>query len=143
MLIHGDVSPKNIFFGPEGPVILDAECAWYGDPAFDISFCLNHLLLKSAYLPQFFDAYMDCFKALSHQYFSEVTWESVDEIEYRTATLLPALLLARIDGKSPVEYLTQKPQRKSVRKVAKLLLQRPVSRLSHFLQTWKMEIVAK
>ena len=45
-LVHGDFSPKNILIGPAGPVILDAECAWYGDPAFDLAFCLNHLLLK-------------------------------------------------------------------------------------------------
>ena len=45
-LVHGDVSPKNILAGPRGPVFLDAECAWYGDPAFDLAFCLNHLLLK-------------------------------------------------------------------------------------------------
>src|SRR5665213_1192937 len=46
-LVHGDISPKNILIGPSGPVFLDAECAWYGDPAFDVAFCLNHLLLKS------------------------------------------------------------------------------------------------
>jgi len=45
-LVHGDVSPKNILVGPEGPVFLDAECAWYGDPAFDLALCLTHLLLK-------------------------------------------------------------------------------------------------
>ena len=47
-LVHGDVSPKNILIGPDGPVFLDAECAWFGDPAFDLAFCLNHLLLKGA-----------------------------------------------------------------------------------------------
>ena len=47
-LVHGDVSPKNILHGPHGPVFLDAECAWFGDPAFDLAFCLNHLLLKGA-----------------------------------------------------------------------------------------------
>jgi len=45
-LVHGDVSPKNILVGPKGPIFLDAECAWYGEPAFDLAFCLNHLLLK-------------------------------------------------------------------------------------------------
>src|SRR5580658_8244390 len=46
-LVHGDISPKNILQGPGGgPVFLDAECAWFGDPAFDLAFCLNHLLLK-------------------------------------------------------------------------------------------------
>ncbi len=38
-LVHGDVSPKNILIGRRGPVFLDAECAWYGDPAFDLAFC--------------------------------------------------------------------------------------------------------
>ena len=51
-LVHGDVSPKNILVGPHGPVFLDAECAWYGDPAFDLAFCLNHLLLKCAWRPE-------------------------------------------------------------------------------------------
>ena len=34
-----------------GPVFLDAECAWFGDPAFDLAFCLNHLLLKTLWVP--------------------------------------------------------------------------------------------
>ena len=50
-LVHGDVSPKNILVGPRGPIFLDAECAWYGDPAFDLAFCLNHLLLKCLWTP--------------------------------------------------------------------------------------------
>ena len=36
---------------PDGPVFLDAECAWWGDPAFDLAFCLNHLLLKCLWTP--------------------------------------------------------------------------------------------
>ncbi|HEV7574944.1 MAG TPA: aminoglycoside phosphotransferase family protein, partial [Caldimonas sp.] len=50
-LVHGDVSPKNIVVGRDGPVLLDAECAWWGDPAFDLAFCLNHLLLKCLWTP--------------------------------------------------------------------------------------------
>ena len=50
-LVHGDVSPKNILVSPHGPVFLDAECAWYGDPAFDLAFCVNHLLLKCLWVP--------------------------------------------------------------------------------------------
>ncbi|MFZ3242836.1 MAG: phosphotransferase, partial [Pseudolabrys sp.] len=37
-LVHGDVSPKNILVGPDGPVFIDSECAWYGEPAFDLAF---------------------------------------------------------------------------------------------------------
>src|SRR3546814_3049456 len=46
-LVHGDVSPKNILVAADGPVFLDAECAVYGDPAFDLAFCTTHLLLKA------------------------------------------------------------------------------------------------
>ena len=35
-----------------------------------------------------------------------MTWEPRADLEARAAHLLPGLLLARIDGKSPVEYIT-------------------------------------
>ena len=102
VLIHGDVSPKNILVGRDGPVLLDAECAWYGDPAFDLAFCLTHLLLKPLWRPQWRDAYLECFDALVRAYLDAVDWEPVQSLELRAAQLLPAILLARIDGKSPV-----------------------------------------
>jgi len=117
-LVHGDVSPKNILVSPQGPVFLDAECAWYGDPAFDLAFCLNHLVLKSFWVPQ--PRLQDCFESLRDSYLSRVTWES--GIEERVATLLPALLLARVDGKSPVEYLDD-AQCDSVRELARKMFQ--------------------
>ena len=103
--MHGDVSPKNILVGPRGPVFLDAECAWYGDPAFDLAFCLNHLLLKCSVVPQAKAGFLRCFDALSDAYLDGDRFEGV---EARAASLLPALLLARVDGKSPVEYLTER-----------------------------------
>ena len=48
--------------GPDGPVILDAECAWYGDPAFDLAFVLNHLLLKGVWRPAWRDRYLDALR---------------------------------------------------------------------------------
>ncbi len=106
-LMQGDISPKNILIGPDGPVFLDAETACYGDPAFDLAFCLNHVLLKGVWHPEYRDRYLDSFAALSDAYLDNVTWEAPEDIERRTAALIPALLLARIDGKSPVEYLTE------------------------------------
>ncbi|CAN0500952.1 unnamed protein product, partial [Phaeothamnion confervicola] len=50
-IIHGDVNPKNVLVGPNGPMIIGAECACSGDPAFDVAFLLNHMLLKSVHLP--------------------------------------------------------------------------------------------
>ena len=104
-LVHGDVSPKNILVGPDGPVLIDAECAWYGDPAFDLAFCLNHLLLKCAWKPAHRRSYISCFDTLHSAYLHRVNWEPTADLETRAMALLPALMLARVDGKSPVEYL--------------------------------------
>jgi aminoglycoside phosphotransferase (APT) family kinase protein len=116
-LVHGDVSPKNILAGPSGPVFLDAECAWYGDPAFDLAFCLNHLLLKCLWNRGAAPRLLNAFESLTAAYRRGVTWEPWEAIARRTARLLAAMLLARVDGKSPVEYLTE-PDRQLVREVS-------------------------
>ena len=139
VLVHGDVSPKNIMAGPHGPVLLDAECAWFGDPAFDLAFCLNHFLLKSAHLPSQLDALMGCFAALKAAYFARVAWEPPEVLEARVATLLPALTLARVDGKSPVEYLGE-PQRDLVRNLAVRLLQDQAVSLDVIAAFWAWEL---
>jgi len=135
-LAHGDVSPKNILCGPRGPVFLDAECAWYGDPAFDLAFCLNHLLLKCLWRQRWGARYLECFDALAAAYLEGVTWEPRARIEARTAHLLPGLLLARVDGKSPVEYVTEDWQRSAVREVARAFLESPVDEVASIRTTW-------
>jgi Ser/Thr protein kinase RdoA (MazF antagonist) len=122
-LVHGDVSPKNILAGPDGPVFLDAECAWYGDPAFDLAFCLTHLLLKCVWRPQHRADYLKAFDALTHAYLDAVRWEPRAGLEQRAGALLSALLLARVDGKSPVEYLVEPADTEFVRRVARELVQ--------------------
>ena len=136
VLVHGDFSPKNLLIGPEGPVILDAECAWYGDPAFDLAFVLNHLLLKGAWRPQWRGRYVDAYAALVGAYFAHARWESRSSCDARTAALLPALMLARVDGKSPVEYLTESAQRDEVRSFARALLQNPVAEVEEIARRW-------
>lgn len=104
-VVHGDVSPKNVLVGPDGPLLVDAECASVGDPAFDLAFCLNHLLLKAIWLPAQAGAQRDLAVVFARSYLDQVTWEPRQECAARAATLVPALALARIDGASPVEYL--------------------------------------
>ena len=58
---EGERIAPRVFDLAEGPVLLDAECAWWGDPAFDIAFCLNHLLLKCLWTPAASDAFLRCF----------------------------------------------------------------------------------
>ncbi|MGE0724606.1 MAG: phosphotransferase family protein [Alphaproteobacteria bacterium] len=135
-LVHGDISPKNILHGPNGPVFLDAECAWYGDPAFDAAFCLNHLLLKCLWTPRATDGFLACFEALGTAWCAGVAWEAPAAAEARVATLLPGLLLARIDGKSPVEYVTDDRDRQRARAVAMRFLGEPVDRLEPIRAAW-------
>ncbi|MFC9357905.1 aminoglycoside phosphotransferase family protein [Rhodococcus sp. NPDC057014] len=127
VLVHGDVSPKNILVGPRGPVLLDAECAWFGDPAFDVAFCLNHLVLKSYAIGQA-DSLRHAAMALWNAYLSHVDWEPADDLDARVARLLPILLLARVDGRSPVEYLNSTDLRDAVRNRAHDLLDRKPGR---------------
>jgi 5-methylthioribose kinase len=127
VLVHGDVSPKNILVGPNGPVLIDAECAWFGDPAFDVAFCLNHFLLKAAHLRRETESLMSCFATMTRAYFAHVHWEPAGELERRAASLLPGLTLARVDGKSPVEYLDGAARDRVRRLAIHLLLQQPTS----------------
>jgi aminoglycoside phosphotransferase (APT) family kinase protein len=138
--VHGDISPKNILVGPSGPVFLDAEAAWYGDPAFDIAFCLNHLLLKCVARPVSRSVYLQSFAALWTAYGQQIDWELPGELEHRATTLLPALLLARIDGKSPVEYLTDGSTQEFVRGVAIGWIQAPPLNLADLARQWEIHI---
>lgn len=128
-LVHGDVSPKNILKGRENPVFLDAETAWFGDPAFDLAFCLNHFLLKAAFQPQFEKGYLNCFKSFAESYLGEVSWERREQLEARAARLLPVLYLARVDGKSPVEYIRDEATKIKIRQTALAHIADPKSRL--------------
>jgi hypothetical protein len=121
-------------------VLLDAECAWWGDPAFDLAFCLNHLLLKCLWTPRARTGFIGCFAALTESYLEGVDWEPRATLEQRAAALLPGLFLARVDGKSPVEYLTSEGQRDKVRRCARALLLQPVSRLADVVTAWEGEL---
>lgn len=135
-LMHGDVSPKNILVGPNGPVFLDAECACWGDPAFDLAFCANHLLLKCGWHPESTHRYIECFEVFVRTYLDGVDWEARERIEARTAGLLAGMLLARIDGRSPVEYITGESERDKVREFARARLASPAGSLAAIASQW-------
>ncbi len=118
-------------------MFLDAECAWFGDPAFDLAFCLNHLLLKGARDGADRARYLAAFSALADAYLAGVDWEPADKLEARAAALLPALFLARIDGKSPVEYLVGESEREAVRRCAMLLILNPPPRFKDIAGAWE------
>lgn len=136
-LVHGDVSPKNILHGPSGPVLLDAECAWYGDPAFDLAFCSAHLLLKTVWKPPHAAAYLAAFAALQRAYLGAVTWEDAAALEARAAELTAAVLLARVDGKSPADYLRTDEDRGFVRATARRLVAASPPAMTGLAAAWQ------
>ncbi len=114
-LVHGDFSPKNILVGTDRVVVLDAECAIFGDPAFDVAFCLTHLLLKATVTPGAAPALHRTFDAFLRSHGAHF---NPPGLHARTARYLGGLMLARLDGKSPVEYLTDASVRMRVRSFA-------------------------
>jgi aminoglycoside phosphotransferase (APT) family kinase protein len=143
VLAHGDFSPKNILVCAARVVIVDCEVAWYGDAAFDIAFLLSHLFLKSAARPA----------AVSWRAMVELSWSGYhaaryhtgrfanesgtgqDELEANVSRLLPMLMLARVDGKSPVEYLSESQQERVRRFAVSHIQGEPVS-LAELTKEW-------
>jgi aminoglycoside phosphotransferase (APT) family kinase protein len=135
-LVHGDFSPKNLMVSPTRMVLLDCEVAWYGDPAFDLAFLLTHLLLKGLYRAPRQIGFEPMCEAFWQRYV-EAAGHAIDTkaLEPRVARLLLMLLLARIDGKSPIEYLTD-PQRVWVRQFARAGILAGSSTLSAIVPQW-------
>lgn len=123
-VIHGDVSPKNVLVGSPRVVLLDAECASAGDPAFDLAFCLTHLTLKAVLRPVWSQRYRRLACEMLSSYCEHQPATEANELCSRTARQMGGLLLARIDGKSPVEYLSNL-DREIVRPVAIDVLRQP------------------
>lgn len=102
-LVHGDLSPKNVLVGDGRVWLLDFEVAHLGDPVFDLAFMLNHFMLKAVNRPDAVEGYVACADAFVESY-AAVARPLLPPEGYLAAHL-GVLMLARIDGKSPVEYL--------------------------------------
>lgn len=117
-LVHGDFSPKNFLIDGNRMILIDFEVVHVGDPAFDAAFLLNHLLLKHHH------GIRDCPR------FAAEFWRALDGAvdEADTIRHLGCLHLARVDGKSPVEYLSA-GERELVRRFARNLILNPPARV--------------
>lgn len=121
-LVHGDYSPKNIVAYPTHILVLDFEVAHFGDPAFDIAFCLTHLVLKGAhFVPRHHD-YLACARRFWRAYRAGAGTLAAGAAAEGVVRELGCLLLARIDGKSKIEYITDEPTRAFVRRLGRDLL---------------------
>lgn len=123
-LVHGDWSPKNMMVNGGDVMAIDFEVIHFGDPAFDCGFLLNHLLLKSIHRPESRNDY----RGAAEAYWNHLAESSPADpgwLLQGTLIHLRCLLLARVDGKSPAEYLKDERKREQVRRLATGLMDSP------------------
>lgn len=138
-LIHGDFSPKNILIGADFPIILDAETACWGDPIFDLAFCNNHMILKSILNFTYKKKYILLSKEFIETYINRINWEEKISFTDRFLKLIPLLILARLDGKSPIEYYQDKHVKKA-RALGLKILDNKVKNINSFFSIWENHV---
>ena len=127
-LSHGDYSPKNVIVNGRGEkalvFLLDFEVVHLGNPVFDLAFMLNHFTLKAIHRPELAERYNAAAGSFWAAYLTAAgdIVEEPAELERDTVAQLGALLLARIDGKSPVEYITEQERKEYARGLARRIL---------------------
>lgn len=124
-LCHGDYTPKNMLVHAGRFTLVDYETAYFGDPAMDLGLCLAHLTLKSIRRPDQRPLYRQLMDNFWTGYAAEVHFASRATLEARAIPHLGACLLARVDGTSQVDYLTEE-QRNEARALGRRLLQQGV-----------------
>ena len=106
-LVHGDFSPKNLLVNGERLVLLDHEVIHFGDPAFDTGFILAHFLSKLHHLPSLRPELASGIEAFWRTYLQDVArvgWGP--SMEEGTIAHTLGCLLARVAGRSQLEYLS-------------------------------------
>lgn len=114
-LVLGDYSPKNILVHNQNIIAIDFEVIHYGDPSFDTGFLTAHLFLKSVRNPEGMHAYFEVLRQAMTEYFSHIHFISREQLEAFAVQQLAWLLLARVDGKSPAEYITDEKKKQFIR----------------------------
>ncbi len=127
-VVHGDWSPKNVLVDDGAITCIDFECAHFGDPSYDAGFLVNHLILKSFRRPGRSQAYLSLARLAFCWTLAMLPAEALEWFERASMRHLAFLMLARVDGKSPVEYLRHPEVVDRVRRLAlRLIDERPAS----------------
>jgi 5-methylthioribose kinase len=121
-LCHGDYSPKNILTHEHGFTLVDYETAHLGDPTMDLGFCLSHLMLKAVKRSHDQRRHFELTRRFWQGYTAETTFLPPIELQRRGIEHCAVCLLARIDGTSPVEYLTEEDKCEAVRRLGRRML---------------------
>ena len=130
-LAHGGLAPDSILIGPRGPVLVDADCAHFGDPMIDAASLLAAILVRMAAHTQHRAAYVACWEAFQRSYLPHVTWEMHEQAEGRACALVPAFALAAIGAGGSASLIGER-----ARAALRALLLAPPPRLDTLRATW-------
>ncbi len=136
-LVHGDYSPKNVIVTGQDIFLVDFEVAHYGNPVFDLAFMFNHLLLKAMHNGHIKSQYFELAEVFWRGY---LTGSADSGWARNTAPQVGCLMLARIDGNSPTEYIVEPTAKDLARRLAKKLLTRGIANLDGMIQLADTEI---
>lgn len=133
-LVHGDFSPKNVLVHQGRLILLDHEVMHFGDGAFDVGFALTHLLSKARHVAgkreEFLEAAAHFWAVYSEGFRPDAAWER------RAVRHTIACLMARVRGKSPLEYLSPEHREQQEKTCLRLMGECPgsMSGLKDFIQ---------
>jgi 5-methylthioribose kinase len=125
-LVHGDYSPKNILVYQDRLVLLDFEVIHFGDPAFDLGFSLTHFLSKAHHLTPLRSKFAEAAFYYWKTYLAtigDLDWSG--ELEERVVRHTLGCLLARVVGRSPLEYLSDFERQRQLETVLSLISNPP------------------
>jgi len=138
-LVHGDFSPKNVLIQGNRMVLLDHEVAHFGDPAFDIGFAMAHFLSKAHHLPAFRPRFVEAALEFWRSY---GVWSPYEAFESRCVRHSLGCLLARVCGRSPLEYLEAGERARQAAAVLQLM-RKPPERIADLVESFEKEIACR
>ena len=138
-LVHGDYSPKNVLIQADRLIILDFEVAHFGDPAFDVGFALTHFLSKARHLPARRDAFLELARCFWHSYHAGLSADFRALMPHFATRHTLACMLARVDGRSPLEYLDGR-ERDSQRRTVLALMAENIELVPELLERYQAEL---
>lgn len=137
-LVHGDLVPANVLVGPRGVMLVDADCAHFGDPMADAASLLAELMVRQAAHTQRRSDYVACCEAFLRGYMPHIDWEMPEHAEARIAALIPAYVLGAILAGGGAAALVRERARAALR----AMVLAPPERLDLVCAAWLDAICA-
>ncbi len=139
-LVHGDYSPKNVLIADQQLFLIDHEVMHYGDPAFDVGFALTHFISKAHHFQELSENFLELAILFWQHYQGHLHQHNLtqDLEEYSVLHTL-GCLLARVAGRSPLEYLT-KPQQENQSRMVLELMEQPAKDVPQLITNIKSKL---